>query len=226
MKFLCFFRGTLVLPTSIILLVLLAACGRGGEPREITERRVLSERDRTVRLDATAEERFGYAEASRGPDRPVENPFRWENPGGWEELEPTSMRVANFRFGENGEGECYVTAMPGSGGGTVANLNRWRGQMGLEPWSEEEIAGLPMKTLLGNPAPFADIGGTFTGMGPAGQGEEPKENYRLLGVILSYDMFTLFVKMVGPADLVEKEGEKFDAFCDSLRIVSPRDPSI
>ena len=194
----------------------LVSCGRGE--RTITETRVLPEQERNVRLDASSRERFGLGDsAANEGGSAAGNPFRWEKPGGWEEIAPTSMRVANFRLGEGGMGECYLTALPGAGGGMAANINRWRRQMGLEAWTDEEIAALETTTLLNQPAPFAAFDGTFSGMGGAGT----KENYRLLGAILSYDQFTLFVKMTGPVDVVRKEEKAFKDFCASLNIVSP-----
>ncbi|MFV1994492.1 MAG: hypothetical protein ACC661_03565 [Verrucomicrobiales bacterium] len=196
------------------LLTLAAACEKRGVPREITERRSLSDEDRSVPLETTSSERFGFKSAAA--EAAPENPFRWEKPESWTAAEATSMRVANFRFGEDGAGECYLSAMPGAAGGAVANINRWRSQMGLEPASEEEIEALPKKALLGQPAPFASLEGSFKGMGVA----EARANYRMLGVILSFPQFTLFVKMVGPGELVRAEEENFDTFCRSLTIVS------
>jgi len=98
----------------------------------------------------------------------------------------------------------------------VENINRWRGQMGLEPWTEEDIAALPTTVFLTSEATLVSIDGVYSGMGSA-----PKEGYRLLGTLLSADQFTLFVKMIGPVDVVEKEEENFKLFCSSLRIVSP-----
>ncbi len=200
----------------VVIAIALGGCGR-GKPRPIAETRELSERERKVHLDASSAERFGEQSHAHGEAAAPAggSPFRWEMPEGWEELEATSMRVANFRFGEGGVGECYLTALPGEGGGTAANLNRWREQMGLEPASEEEIAALPTIMFLGQPALYASLDGVFTGMGGA-----PQEGYRMLGTILNSEQFTLFVKMTGPADVVGGEEENFKRFCASLRIVS------
>ena len=214
MRFLDTFRFSLV---PAILALALGGCG-SGKLRPIVESRGLLERERKVHLDASSDERFvevGHSHGGETGGAPAGSPFRWEMPGGWEELPPSSMRVANFRFGAGGIGECYLTALPGSGGGTVANLNRWRGQMGLGPSNEDEIAALPTIMFLGQPALYATMDGVFSGMGSA-----PKEGYRLLGTILSSDQFTLFVKMTGPVDVVKEEEENFKLFCASLRIVS------
>lgn len=65
----------------------------------------------------------------------------WEVPERWRELEgERPMRVATF---ESGEGEAAlevaVSVFPGDTGGLLANVNRWRGQVGLEPISESEL---------------------------------------------------------------------------------------
>ncbi len=214
-------RGALFFLLCLILGMPAVSCGPSGSRREIVQRRALSESDQLIKPDATSAERFGFrpaGQSSPGGSRP-QNPFRWDTPGQWSESPPTSMRVANLTFGESGEGECYLTAMPGDGGGVEANLNRWRTQMGQPPLSETEIEKLPRKTLLMQPVPFIEIDGDFTPMGAS----EALKDYRMLGVILSFDRFTLFVKMVGPRDVVESEEENFDTFCRSVRIVGTDD---
>jgi hypothetical protein len=135
----------------------------------------------------------------------------WNLPDGWKELPSTSMREPNLRFGENDEGECYVTRLSGGAGGLGANINRWRKQMNVPDLTEEEVAALPKKTLFGQPATFISIDGTFSGMGGAG-----KENYRLNGLILNVADSMVTVKMTGPKVLVSENEGKFKAFCASL----------
>ena len=107
-----------------------------------------------------------------------------------------------------------MTRLPGAGGGLDANVNRWRNQMGAEPLSSEEIAALPKKPLFGQEATFIQVDGNFGGMG----GGAAKENYRLLGLILSSDVGAVFVKMTGPKELVEANTAGFDQFTSSLDV--------
>ena len=95
----------------------------------------------------------------------------------------------------------------------AANVNRWRGQMGLEDLDEAAVEALPKKPLFGYEATFLSLDGDFAGMG-----QEGKADYRLLGLILTAGDGALFVKMTGPRDLVAANAEQFDAFCQSLRV--------
>src|SRR5262249_4613854 len=70
----------------------------------------------------------------KGAD-PVQNQkVTWDVPGGWRSVQSgQQVRAAPFRAGR-GEGvEVSIAAFPGDGGGLLANVNRWRGQVGLEP---------------------------------------------------------------------------------------------
>lgn len=138
----------------------------------------------------------------------------WKVPDGWKEEPAAVMRDANFSFGENGEGECYVSRLSGDGGGLEANVNRWRKQMGLAEATAEEIAGLPRRETLGREAVFVQLDGDYSAVGAT----ESKKAQRLLGLIVVVEGGGLFVKMVGPQALVEQNATRFDALCESLDI--------
>jgi len=63
-------------------------------------------------------------------------------PAGWSVGPENSMRKATWIVtGPNGSSaEIAVTVFPGNVGGLTANVNRWRGQVGLSPASADEIA--------------------------------------------------------------------------------------
>ena len=143
----------------------------------------------------------------------MENPFVWETPEGWTEEAESQMRIINLSFGEGGEGECYLTILPGGGGGLRANLDRWRGQMDLPPMTGDDLGSIEFRELFGGEAYYVDFSGTFTGRG----GAPPLEGYRLVGVLLELRDFVATVKMTGPTDLVEENLAAFDAFCKSIR---------
>ena len=51
------------------------------------------------------------------------------------------MRAATFQAGEGDAAiEVAVSQFPGDVGGMLANVNRWRGQVGLEPITEADLA--------------------------------------------------------------------------------------
>jgi hypothetical protein len=66
----------------------------------------------------------------------------WIAPEHWTlDNTPRSMRLATYIIpSEAGDQEVAVTRFPGQVGGVLANINRWRGQMGLLPIAEPELA--------------------------------------------------------------------------------------
>ena len=210
------------------LLVCLSLMGCGDGPvKQITEtRRVEPPEAPAPSGQSSAEaarssaERFGLQHtAGTAPAHGRAKPYTWEKPEAWREVESTMMRVANFAIGPQGEAQCYLTILSGDGGGVASNVNRWRGQMGLEALTDEQIAELPTIPMLGKQAVFVQAGGTFGGMGDdahvaAGQ---QKRDYVLQGAILLAEGHALFVKMVGPEAAVRPEKDHFLAFCRSLR---------
>lgn len=136
-------------------------------------------------------------------------------PAPWREVPATQFRNLNFIADAAGAVECYVSILPGLGGGLLQNANRWRGQMGLPPLSEGEFDALPRKTILGVASPMLALEGAFAGMG----GSAPRENYKMLGALVAHQGYGVYVKMTGPADAVEAETSAFDQFLGSLGTV-------
>lgn len=198
-----------------LLSLLLPACGERDTPGLVE--RPLSASEQEFRLVDSSMERFRYSTRPAAPADESSRPtgLVYDTPEGWTEKPGSPMRDVNFTFGENGEGECYVARLPGSGGGLAANVNRWRAQMGAAPLSDEEVAALPTRPLFGQPARFVAVDGPFSpGMGS----NETFPDYRLVGLILSADAGAVFVKMTGPKPLVEENGAAFDQFVSSLDV--------
>lgn len=203
-------------PVGWTLLLLLLGCAP-GERIEIAQTRTTRQLPMNMRPGISGAQRFGSSTgATHAPETAPENPFRFQVPAGWEELEPTQMRVVNLRPAGDPELDCALTVLPGDGGGLAANVNRWCGQIGLEHMTDEEIAALPQAELLGEAATIVDLRGAYSGMG-----DEAREDWGLLGLVLATDRFTLFVKMTGPAEKVSAERPGFEEFCASLRAVFP-----
>ncbi|OGS39731.1 MAG: hypothetical protein A2506_11520 [Elusimicrobia bacterium RIFOXYD12_FULL_66_9] len=58
----------------------------------------------------------------------------WTPPAGWKEAPGNGIRLATFTPPQDpGKSEATVVALPGDAGGELANVNRWRGQIGLTP---------------------------------------------------------------------------------------------
>ena len=217
---------SVILPKSLCALVLclsLVGCG-DGDVQQVTETRTVEPAEAPASTAQSSAERFGAAHGGGMP--PIQGhpkTYTWEAPEGWREAESTMMRKANFVVGSEGEAECYLTVLSGDGGGIPLNVNRWRGQMGLEALTEEQIAALPTIPMVDTQAVFIEAGGTFGAMGDDVHvtSAEQKKDYVLQGAICLIEDQALFVKMTGPAATVNAEKDHFLAFCRSIRPSTP-----
>ncbi|MGE0708578.1 MAG: hypothetical protein AB7N76_22875 [Planctomycetota bacterium] len=199
-----------------LLLLCLTGCTNDGPQTktvEITQSRKAAPSKPARPLGSAA--RFGFGggggmpPAQQAPEENVRVDLAWHAPSSWKELGPNAMRLVTFDLGQGAE--CYVVRLPGQAGGVAANVNRWRKQMGQPPLSSEELAALPQQVALGVTGILAELSGTFSGMGG-----EAREGYKMLGLILVYRGYTIFVKLTGPAAVVDDNRGGFLSFCRSL----------
>lgn len=138
----------------------------------------------------------------------------WKTPDGWTEVPPGEMRVASFKIqGQNGkQAEVSVIPLPGLPGSDEANVNRWRGQIGLPPASPDELKKSAESVEAGGqPAQLYDI---------AGKNPSSGEATRILGVIQHRTGAVWFFKMTGDADLAEQQKPAFVAFFKSVKFTT------
>jgi hypothetical protein len=148
------------------------------------------------------------------PDNSGLPSLQYTQPAGWEKKAPTQMRVASFGVSQDGkQADVSVIPLAGMAGTDPANVNRWRGQVGLGSVPETDIASLAEKVTVGEQAAdLYDLAGTAPGSGNA---------ERILGVILHRDDTAWFFKMTGDANLVEQEKPAFIAFLKSVQFGAP-----
>jgi hypothetical protein len=192
------------------LLVCLTACGGGDREYEVSEARVASTPSSPAAPGTSTRDRF----FAPPPQRARSNALVWDVPAGWEELPAKPMREVTFRVAGDERTECYLALLPGRAGGAADNVNRWRDQMGLAPLTPAEVEVLPSRRVLGVNALLVDLRGDFGG----GMGAQAIEDAAMLGAILPTPSGSLFVKMVGPASVVEAETASFDSFLGSLSL--------
>ncbi len=162
--------------------------------------------------------------SGRGAEVPAQDPsgaatpppqtragMSWSAPSGWKQGPERSFRVVTFVMGEDEPAECYVTVLPGDGGGPLANVNRWRQQMGESALDQEGFDGLFRIPMLGEEAVVCDARGSYAGMG----GDQVSDAL-LLGAVCTLPGRTVFVKMVGPQATVEAQRDAFLDFCRSI----------
>ena len=148
------------------------------------------------------------------PDNSGQPKLQFTLPAGWEQKAVTQMRVASFGVAQAGkQADVSVIPLPGMAGTDSANVNRWRGQVGLSPLADAELAPLAEKVTVGEaPADLYDLAGTAPGSGDA---------ERILGVILHRKDTAWFFKMTGDAGLVEAQKNAFIAFLKSVQFGEP-----
>lgn len=144
------------------------------------------------------------------PDNSGQPTLQFALPAGWEKKTPTQMRVASFMVSQDGkQADVSVIPLGGLAGTDPANVNRWRGQVGLAALSEDDVAKLAEKVSVGDePAGLYDLAGTTPGSGEA---------ERILGVMLHRNETSWFFKMTGDAALVATQKPAFISFLKSLQ---------
>ena len=139
-------------------------------------------------------------EAVRAADNAAAEPqFKWKVPEGWQTLAAGQMQVAKFAVPERegAKAEVFVSVFPSESGGTLANVNRWRRQIGLDPVDEEGLKPLvsPIEGVPG--ALLVDL---------------KSEAKAMLGAIIPREGRWWFYKLMGDAPAVTAEREAFIRF--------------
>jgi len=142
------------------------------------------------------------------PDASTTGTLQWSLPKGWTETRSAGgMRYATLKPGTPGKLDVSVTVFPGQAGGEIANVNRWRNQIGLPPVDEAALAR-DRKTLVAPVGSVAVFDYTSDG----------KEKTRLVAGILFAGGNSWFVKMVGDAGPVAASRADFVRLLESLRL--------
>ena len=160
-----------------------------------------------------------FAEQSSQTNVPEDRGWiRWTKPEQWTELAPTAFRKGNYVFEDESEGkvEITVSSFPGDVGGTLANVNRWRGQAGLSPISQGELAAsLSDLTIDGHHGQIVDILPE----------DEDTQAARIVAAIFMYRGESWFFKMSGPKSIVAGQKPIFDNFIESLKFLENCKPN-
>lgn len=156
--------------------------------------------------DADAMMRNTPVNTATGPE------LAWTAPAGWTAGPERPMRKGTLLIpgeGPAGGAELAITAFPGDVGGNLANVNRWRQQLGLPPIGAAQ---------LGAALQHIDVGPLHIDVvelvGPA---TPPATPQRVLGAIVPFSGATWFFKLTGPDALVAREREQFLAFVRTIR---------
>ena len=130
---------------------------------------------------------------------------RYIVPEGWENLPASGIRKANLRVSdENGTAELNILVFPGDVGGRLANINRWRGQVGLDDAPPEDLPTFTEAyTISQHPGLYVRLEGGAQS---------------ILGGLLPFHGSTWFFKFLGSSGTVLGNEAKMKAFLDTVRL--------
>ena len=135
----------------------------------------------------------------------VKQQIKWIVPAVWKSTPPSVMRYASFVVsGANGgTSDVSASVFSGDGGGDLANVNRWRSQIGLETIGDAEL-----KSLI---VPVSCKDGQILTVDMTG----PKA--RILAGWARIDGKSWFFKLTGPDAMAAEEKARFEKFLQSVQ---------
>ncbi len=136
----------------------------------------------------------------------------WTVPSDWQALPPSQFLLAEYAVTGTGgaKADVNVAELDGTGGGLLANVNRWRHtQLGLDEVDQSGL-GKMVSTFdaNGRSASLVDLTGTDSKTG------QPS---RLVGVILPQNGQTWFYKLMGDTNVVAQQKDAFIKFIQSAK---------
>lgn len=195
----------------VLSLCLLSGCGKKSD--EIAVYRVEKPAAQTVMPMATAADPSSMpmssapfaATESTSATQPAK--YAWDVPSEWKTLPASGMRAASFSFETTDKSvlDISVVVLSGDAGGLTANINRWRGQIGLADLSDTEVAA-GIKEL-----------DTAAGSVKTCAFSNPATKQGIAAGILSDEEGAWFFKMSGSDTAVNEGSASFARFLGSLR---------
>ena len=114
------------------------------------------------------------------------------------------MRLASYEVtdGNNSKLDFSVTSFPGNVGGTLANVNRWLGQIGIDPVQEADLEKYISQIVLDEKKAQLVVA----------EGETDS----LFAAILMVEDRSWFFKLTGNRELAKVEKSNFLSFLESV----------
>ena len=130
----------------------------------------------------------------------------WNLPDTWVPSKGHSMRLASFDVPySKGVGDLSIVSLSGSSGGLLANVNRWRGQVELEPINETDILTISTvgESKMGPYRVFKMI-------------NENKKGKAIIAAVLPTGEKTFFIKLTTDVQGISEIEPSFKKFCSSI----------
>ena len=178
----------------------------GDDPAVAAQKPAFMEFLKSVRfVEPAATQAQASASEPTAPQRTNEDrmsAFKWEIPQGWQKLPAGQMQVAKFAVPGQGpaKAEVSVSVFPSDTGGTLANVNRWRKQLGLNEVDEHGMQSCVTGLGVAPGAVLVNL---------------TNEQKQLLGAIVPRSGRWWFYKMIGDAAAVAAAREDFVKFASA-----------
>uniref|UniRef100_A0A7C2NYL4 Uncharacterized protein n=1 Tax=Schlesneria paludicola TaxID=360056 RepID=A0A7C2NYL4_9PLAN len=148
-----------------------------------------------------------FAPSPGKADPTGESSFTAQTPDGWSTGKVGGMRKAAFVVEDEERGqraEVTVIDLSRDAGDRLANVNRWRGQIGLEPINEAQLqSSMERIDIAGESGDFVELTGS--------NGDS------ILGVIIDRGDKTWFFKLQGPTAIATAQKANFLAYVRSVK---------
>lgn len=125
--------------------------------------------------------------------------IHWKAPSHWIQGPASGMRLASFILSSPyGTGDVSIISLPSNSGSLLANINRWRGQIGLSPTTQD----LLNKDIAHEVMDTHEV--TIVTL----KGDEKS----IVAGIFEHGGYRYFVKIIGPSAVIQKETAPFMNF--------------
>lgn len=139
------------------------------------------------------------------PATTQQHSIQWTKPAAWTENAASSMRIASFSFkAKDGKlADISLIRLAGDGGGVLANINRWRGQLQMEPTTLSEMEkSLDQINVDGHPMLVTHL---------------KHKGSAMLAAIYTLESESWYVKMTGDEKTLNEARPSFYEFIKSIR---------
>lgn len=154
---------------------------------------------------------IGAISKEEAPPAAASGSVGWLAPADWKAEKATQFLTAAYAL-PNG-GRVTVSKLGGDGGGLAANINRWRGQVGLKPLADKDVTGQPLK--------IADSQEEMLLFNLTAE-NSPADAEGILAGVLPLKTETWYFKFTGPVGVLRKSEGVFAEFLRSVRIAGNR----
>ncbi|MCH9057491.1 MAG: hypothetical protein IIB55_02560 [Planctomycetes bacterium] len=196
---------SLCCPVAVCVLIALGGCddatSPGGGAQSTLGKSAEFARNVAGDIEARDAQTGGMADAITGSSARVELAgLAWSIPSGWSRQPAGMMDMFSLVVPGSRGSETAAKFYVDIGGGVQANLERWKGQMTYAGGPTD--ARIETRTLSGHTVTTIAMEGTYMMRLPSGANVR-RNGYAFRGAIIEGPRELVFIKLVGPEELIE-----------------------